>query len=178
MPGLGRSPEEENGKPLCYAWLENPMDRGVWLVAVQGVAKSQTWLKHTQHIHGILGWWPPNKYVEVIQGSCPGAVSGFGSTYTYGQGRLACCDSWGRKESDTTEWLIWSDLICINESRLVAQLVKNLPAMQETWVQFLGQEDPLEKEMATHSGILAWRIPWIEEPGRLQSMRSQELDTT
>ena len=53
---------------------------------------------------------------------------------------------------------------------LIAQSVKNLPAMQETWVRFLGREDPLEKEMATHSSILAWRIPWTEEPGRLQSM--------
>ena len=50
--------------------------------------------------------------------------------------------------------------------------------MQETWVQFLGWVDPLEKEMATHSSILAWRIPWTEEPGRLQSMGSQESDTT
>ena len=48
-----------------------------------------------------------------------------------------------------------------------AQLVKNLPAMQETWVQSLGQDDPLEKEMATHSSILAWKILWIEEPGVL-----------
>ena len=61
---------------------------------------------------------------------------------------------------------------------LLAQLVKNLPAMQETWVQFLGWEDPLEKEMATHSGMLAWEIPWTEEPGRLQSMRSQQSDMT
>jgi len=61
---------------------------------------------------------------------------------------------------------------------LIAQLVNNLPTVQETWVQFLGWEDPLEKEMATHSSILAWRIPWIEEHGRLQSMGSQELDTT
>ena len=61
---------------------------------------------------------------------------------------------------------------------LVAQLVKNLLAVQETWVRSLGQEDPLEKEMATHSSILAWRILWIEEPGRLQSMGSQELDMT
>ena len=50
---------------------------------------------------------------------------------------------------------------------LVPQMVKNLPAMKETWVQFLGWEDPLEKGMATHSSILAWRIPWTEEPGRL-----------
>ena len=53
------------------------------------------------------------------------------------------------------------------EASLVAQEVKNLPAMQETQVQSLGREDPLEKEMTTHSSILAWRIPWTEEPGRL-----------
>ena len=58
---------------------------------------------------------------------------------------------------------------------LVAQMVKNLPAMQETGVQSLGQEDPLEKGMAIHSRILAWRIPWTEEPGRLQSMGSQRV---
>ena len=61
---------------------------------------------------------------------------------------------------------------------LIAQSVKNLPAMWETWVQFLGREDPLKKEMAIHSSILAWKIPWTEEPGGLQSMRFQELDTT
>ena len=60
----------------------------------------------------------------------------------------------------------------------MAQTVKNLPAMQETWVQSLGQEDPLEKGMATHSSILAWRIPWTEESGRLQSMGHKESDTT
>ena len=54
-------------------------------------------------------------------------------------------------------------------------MLKNLPAMQETQVQSLGQEDPLEKEMATHSSILAWRIPWTEESGRLQSMGSQRV---
>ena len=57
---------------------------------------------------------------------------------------------------------------------LVAQTVKNLPAVQEAWVQSLGQENPLEKEMATHSSILTWRIPWTEEPGGLQSMGSQK----
>ena len=54
-------------------------------------------------------------------------------------------------------------------------MVKNLPTMQETRVQSLGQEDLLEKEMATHSSILAWKIPWTEEPGRLQSMGSQRV---
>ena len=53
---------------------------------------------------------------------------------------------------------------------LMVQLVKNLPAMRETWVGFLGREDPLEKEMATHSSILAWEIPWTEEPGGLQAI--------
>ena len=58
---------------------------------------------------------------------------------------------------------------------LVAQMVKNLPAMLETWVQSLRQEDPMEKGMATHSSILAWRIPWTEKPGGLQSMGSQRV---
>ena len=58
---------------------------------------------------------------------------------------------------------------------LVAQMVKRMPAMQETWVQSLGWEDPLEKEMATHSSTLAWKIPWTEEPGRLQSMGLQTV---
>ena len=62
---------------------------------------------------------------------------------------------------------------------LVAQMVKRLPAMRETWVGFLGREDPLEKEMAIHSSTLAWKIPWTEEPDRLQSMGSQkESDMT
>ena len=54
-------------------------------------------------------------------------------------------------------------------------MVKRLPAMQETWVQSLGQEDLLEKEMATHSSTLAWKIPWMEEPGRRQSIGSQRV---
>ena len=58
---------------------------------------------------------------------------------------------------------------------LVAQMVKSVPAMQETWVQSLGWEDPLEEEMAIHSSILVWKIPWMEEPGRLQSMGSQRV---
>ena len=58
---------------------------------------------------------------------------------------------------------------------LVAQSVKNLPAVKETWVQSLAWEDPLEKEMATHSSIIAWEIPWMGEPGNLQSMGSQRV---
>ena len=58
---------------------------------------------------------------------------------------------------------------------LSSSVVKKLPAMQETWVQALGWEDPLEKDMATHSSILAWKIPKTEEPGGLQSMGSQRI---
>ena len=60
----------------------------------------------------------------------------------------------------------------------MVQRVKRLPAMWETWVRSLGREDPLEKEMVTHSGILAWRIPWTEELGGLQSTGHKESDTT
>ena len=61
------------------------------------------------------------------------------------------------------------------QASLVAQTVKHLPAVWETWVRSLGWEDPLEKEMATHSSTLAWKILWTEEPGRLQSMGSQRV---
>ena len=66
-------------------------------------------------------------------------------------------------------------LIYVSMASLMAQLVKSLPAMRETWVQSLGREDPLEKEMATHSSILACRIPWTEESGGLQSIGSQRV---
>ena len=70
-------------------------------------------------------------------------------------------------QRDMTEWLNWTEL--------VAQMVKNPPAMWETWVRSLGWEDPLEEDMATHSSILAWRIPWTEEPGELQSIGSERV---
>ena len=58
----------------------------------------------------------------------------------------------------------------------VVQLVENLPAMRETWVRFLGWEDPMEESMATHSSILAWRIPWTEDPGGLRYMGLQRVE--
>ena len=85
-------------------------------------------------------------------------------------------------EGDRNCWLIFCGNLCLwNRTRsifevsLVAQMAKNLPAMQETRVQSLGQEDPLEKATAVRSSILAWRIPWMEEPGELQSMGSQRV---
>ena len=78
------------------------------------------------------------------------------------------CSPCGREESETTERLHFTSL-------LVAQMVKNLPAIRKTQVQYLGQEDPLEKRIAKHSSILAWRIPWTEDPSRLQPMQSQRV---
>jgi len=65
--------------------------------------------------------------------------------------------------------------LCISKASLVVHTVKCLPAMQETWVRSLGWEDPLQKEMATHSSTIAWKIPWTEEPGRLMSMGLQRV---
>ena len=123
-----------------------------------------------------------------------------------GQGSLVCYSPWGRKESDTTEWLnwtascrtgngeaksqrlrsftpqfmlknltSWSWSTVTGRTSLVAQTVKHLPTMWETQVWSLGQEDPLEKEMATNSSTLAWKIPWMEEHDRLQSMGLQRV---
>ena len=113
-----------------------------------------------------------------------------------GQGCLACYSPWSCKELDMTEWLnnhhhlggalVPAELLryisdCYvypfrkNWASLVAQMVKNLPVMQVTQVQSLGQEDPLEKEMAIHSSILAWRIPWTEESGGQQSTGSRRV---
>ena len=82
-------------------------------------------------------------------------------------------DFWSRS-NDCSSKLI-SLILYYTRTSFVAQLVKNPLAVQETWVWFLGWEDPLEKEMATHSSVLAWRIPWTEEPGGLQSMRWQRV---
>ena len=62
-----------------------------------------------------------------------------------------------------------------SRASLVAQMLKYLPAMKETWVQFLSQEDPLEREMAVHYSILAWKVPWTEEPGGLQPIELQRV---
>ena len=100
---------------------------------------------------------------------------------TWKQARCPQADEWIRKL-----WYIYTMGCCSGIKRnacesvlmrasLVAQRLKSLSAVQETWVRSLSQEDPLEKEMATHSSIRAWRIPWSEEPGRLQSVGSQRV---
>ena len=74
-----------------------------------------------------------------------------------------------------TKFGMFFSIYYTSRASLVAQTLERLPAVQETWVRSLGWEDPLEKEMATHSSILAWRIPWTEDPGRLQSMGLQRV---
>ena len=83
----------------------------------------------------------------------------------------------GERKGGDIKWEIGIGIYTLlwNRASLVAQMVKNQPAMQETWVWSLGWEDLLEKGMTTHSSILVWRIPWTEEPGRLQSMGSQRI---
>ena len=98
---------------------------------------------------------------------------------------IACLWNWNENWSSPVLWLLLSFPYLTNSVSsdlfvwcLVAQTVKNLPVMQETWVPSLGWEDLLEKGMATHASILAGRIPWTEEPGRLQSTGSQRVNTT
>ena len=77
---------------------------------------------------------------------------------------------WDKGQDKDLDTKIWA-----NEETKGVQTVKRLPTMRESWVQSLGREDPLEKEMATHSSTLAWKIPWTEEPSRLQSVGSQRV---
>ena len=91
-----------------------------------------------------------------------------------GDCRLPCCRYHSRGYRPRP-WKVWIMGLFTSKASLVAQTVKRLPAMWETWVRFLGQEDPLEKEMAIHSSTLAWKIPWAEEPDRLQSTGPQRV---
>ena len=116
-----------------------------------------------------------------------GSIPGLGRSPGEGNGNPLQY-SWLENSMDRGAW--WATIHGVAKSRtrlsdftfklwsrasLVAQRLKRLPGMWETWVRSLGWEDPLEKEIATHSSILAWRIPWREEPGRVQSMRSQRV---
>ena len=84
--------------------------------------------------------------------------------------KVGSLKNWIARESPET-----ADVLKVVQASLVAQTVKRLPALWETRVRFLGWEDPLEKEMAIHSSTLSWKIPWTEEPDRLQSMGSQRV---
>ena len=132
IPGLQRSPGEENGNPLQRSCLEKSMDRGAWGARVHGVTKNQT-RQNT-----------PTQQIKT-------RFFQFSSFY-------------------------FCSTMLLSQDFPVAQMVKNLSAMQQTQVRSMGWEDPLEKEMAIHSSIPAWRIPWTEEPGGLQPMGLQRVD--
>ena len=83
--------------------------------------------------------------------------------------------AWLGAQNGQAKWVTFWGAFSNGKASLVAQRLKHLPGMLEAQVRSLGREDPLEKEMATHSSTLAWRIPWREEPGRLQSMGSQRV---
>ena len=126
------------------------MGREAWRAAIHGVAKSQTRLSDF-HFTGF-----------------PGDSAGKESTCNAGD--LSWIPGLGRSPGEGKGYPLQ-----YSWAFLVAQMIKNLPETWETWVQYLGWEDPLEKEMTTHSSILAWRIPWTEEPEGIQSMGSQRV---
>ena len=111
--------------------------------------------------------WPPNSFWDI------GKLSLFSWSAWQRWSSARISNNWWLVLK--TELIVWIDLSCTKSASLVAQMVKHLSAMQETWVQSLGWEDPLEKDLATHSSTLAWKIPWMEKPGRLQSMGSQTV---
>ena len=118
-----------------------------------------------------LGRCPGEGNGNTLQYPLPGKFQGGGVWWAILHGVTE-----SQTQSDFTFFLSLS--FSYNRASLVAQRLKRLPAMWETWVRSLGREDPLEKEMVTHSSILAWRIPWTEELGGLQSTGLKELDTT
>ena len=139
------------------------MDRGAWWAAVHGVAGSRTQLSDftfTFRFHALE--MEMATHSSVLAWRIPGTAEPVGLP-SMGSHRV------GHDWRDLAAGAVYI------EASLVAQMVKNLPAMQETWVQSLGLEDPLKKGMETHSSILTCRIPWTEEPGWLQSMESQRV---
>ena len=150
-----------------HAW-RIPMDRGTWWATIHGVTKSLTWLKWLSMHMQILGKSAAAAAASKSHWSCPTLCNPIDSSPP------------GSSVSGILQARIWSGLPFpppIGNSRTpwVGQMVENVPAMWETWVWPLGWEDPLEKGMATYSSIIACRIPWTEEPGRLQSMGSQRV---
>ena len=123
---------------------------------------------------GYSPWDSPGKNTEV---GCYFLLQRIFPTQELNLGLLHCKKILYQLSYEGTVFPPWYILasIVVDWASLIAQLVKNLPAMQETQVQFLGWEDPLEKGMATHSSILAWGIPWTEEPCGLQSMGSERV---
>ena len=186
---------EGNGNPLQCSCLENPRDGRAWWAAVYGVAQSWTRLKRLSS--SSSRWLINNRFLSVLEVESWKSGSGDSPLLGYRLQASHCVFTW-REEKQAFWWVLqgrnaialiisqrlhslWPSswgLVFQHEfggTSLVAQRVQCLPAMQETRAWFLGQKDPLEKEMATHSSTLAWKIPWTEKPGRLQSMGSQRV---
>ena len=122
------------------------------------------WRKSAARVHCLLLHDPPPHHIPPLQ------------VITEHQAELPVLYNKSSLITYFTHRELWISISFLNNwAPLVVQIVKNPPALQDTWVRSLSQEDPQEEEIATHSNILAWRIPWMEEPGRLQSMGLQRV---
>ena len=175
-PRVRKIPWRRAGQPTQYSCLENPTDRGTWWAAVHSVAQHQTRLKRLSmtallqqcvFTHVLSLCWDGPRYLSHLgtdNSYLNTAVPTLGISLNM-PSRAA--SQVARRPSQFQLWWFGASL--------VAQPVKSLSAMQETQVWSLGLEDHGEKSMATHSSILAWRIPWTEELGGLQSIGSQRV---
>ena len=153
--GLGRSPLRGHSNPLHYSCMESPMDRRAWQATVHSVAKSQTRLRWLS-THACVYIW--SVYVFAWRKSEKIRCNKVKLTPSFGQGR------WGPL------YIISCTFVWVS---LVSQVVKNLPAMQETWVQSLGWEDPLGRAWQATPVFFPGESLWTEEPGELQSVGLQ-----
>ena len=144
--GSRSSPGKGNDNPFQYFCLGNPMNRGAWWAIVHRVTQSRTWLS--------------DKTTTTMYT--------YTDTHIHKHTHIKFDNMWDYSVSEKQRSYL-------NFSGSLGMYPRRLPAMWETWVQSLGQEDSLEKEMAIHSSILAWRIPWTKEPVGLQSMGSQRV---
>ena len=145
---------------LSKLW-EMVKDREAWLASVHGVTRSRTRLSDWTTRSKVADEWTFTRPWASVHDHCNTSASNDIPTGAITVSKLK-------------KWVV-AQLLEIPTTSLVTQMVKNLPIMWETWVRSLDQEDTLEKGMTTHSSILAWRIPWTEEPGGLQSMGSQRV---
>ena len=162
IPSPGRSPREGNGNPFQHSCLENPIDGGAWRATVHGVARSQTLLNGqitTIILSNYNMWLWKLTNPEIFSGAARELM-------------VVCqSESWQAQDPRRVNVLVWV------KRQKMAQTVKNLPAVQEIGIRSRGQENPLEKEMATQSHMLAWRIPMDRGAWGLQSVGSPR-DTT
>ena len=157
LPCIG----EGNGNSLHCSCLENPRNGEAWWAAISGV--TQSWTRLKRHSSSSS-----SSSSSVCIWAFPGSSAGKESTRNVGDpGWIPGSGRSAGEGIGNTQQYSWASLL--------AQMVKNPPAMWETWVRSLDWEGSLEKETATHCSVQAWRIPWTEDPGRVQSMGSQRV---